>query len=231
MAITSMHEEFEFLSTLPIHWFVKLGMAVLCGAIIGLEREFKRKAAGVRTNVMICIGSTLYMLVSELIIAQHLSTSVDATRMAGQVVVGMGFIGAGSIIQSRGRVVGLTSAATLWVVAAIGLIIGAGYPLFGLLVTLFVVTLLIVVAKLEYALLGKCRLVSTQISFRDDPKTFAAIREVFDAYNKKMDEKHIEKEKGVCFMEFSYCSVHPDHKEFLVDLMNISDIRHAHHQP
>lgn len=225
-----MNQELEFLSSIPLHWFVKLGMAVLCGLIIGLEREMKKKAAGMRTNIMICIGATLYMLLSELIMAQHGgSGGGDFTRIAGQVVVGMGFIGAGAIIQSRGRIVGLTSAATLWVVAAIGLIIGAGYPLFGLIVTVFVVILLIGVGKVENLLLGKCQFVFERVSFRDDPQTLLQIRELFEANGKKIEDFKITKEKGICFMEVSYCNVHPNCKEFLIDLLNIPDVRHAAH--
>lgn len=213
--------------TVPIHWFVQLGMAVLCGAIVGLERELKRKAAGLRTNVMICIGATLYMLVSQLLIAQ--SGMGDVTRIAGQVVVGMGFIGAGTIIQSRGRVVGLTSAATLWVVAAIGVVIGAGYPLLGLLVTLCVIFLLVVVGWLEFLFLGKCKYTTLQISFRDNPKTWEALHHLFEGHGKKLEECRYSREKEICFMEVVYCSVHPDHREFFVDLMQIPDVRSARH--
>lgn len=227
MFSASPHQEFQFLRTLPIHCFVQLLMAVLCGAIVGLERELKRKAAGIRTNAMICLGSALYMILSEILISQHATPSADTTRIAGQVVVGLGFIGAGTIIQSRGRVVGLTSAATLWVVAAIGLIIGAGYPLFGLMVTLFVVALLTGVGKLEFVLMGKCKSVTTHVSFRDDPKTWGAIRELFETHSKKIEEATLKRESGICFLEIEYCNVHPDHKEFLIDLLNIHDVRHA----
>lgn len=231
MTITTLDQELQFLSSIPFHWFIKIGMALLCGSIIGLERELKKKAAGIRTNAMICIGATLYMLLSDLIITQYPNLTGDYTRIAGQVVVGMGFIGAGAIIQSRGRVVGLTSAATLWVVAAIGLIIGAGYPLFGLFVTVFVLILLIGLGKLETLLMGKCKLTTTRISFRDDPKTWEKIEELFDASGKKIEEFVLKKEHGICFLEIAYCHIHPDHKEFFVDLLNIPDVRHASTTP
>lgn len=229
MNTTNIHQEFQFLSTLPVHCFIQLLMAALCGSIVGLERELKRKAAGIRTNAMICIGSALYMIFSELIMAQHGVTGGDFTRIAGQVVVGMGFIGAGAIIQSRGRIVGLTSAATLWVVAAIGLVIGAGYPLFGFFITLFVVGLLTGIGKLEYLLIGKCKFYSAQVSFRNDPKTWHAIRELFEAHNKKIEEAHWVEDKGICFLDLKYCGVHPDHKEFLVELLSIHDVRQTGH--
>ncbi|MBI5298825.1 MAG: MgtC/SapB family protein [Deltaproteobacteria bacterium] len=225
MDITPIHQELRYLSTLPFHCFVQLGVAVLCGAIIGFERELKRKAAGLRTNVLICMGATIYMILSQLLLSQ--SGNGDVTRIAGQVVVGMGFIGAGTIIQSRGRVVGLTSAATLWVAAAIGVVIGAGYPLLGLLITLFVTFLLVVVGKLEFFFLGKCQNTIIHIAFRDNPKTWEALHNLFSGFNKKMESCHCKKENGICFMDIDYCHIHPDHKEFFIDLMQIPDIRPA----
>lgn len=224
MSFDSYHEV-EFLKNLPIHYFTELLAAALCGCIVGLERELKRKAAGISTNAMICIGAALYMIFSELILTRIGITGADPTRIASQVIVGMGFIGAGTIIQARGRIVGLTSAATLWVVAGIGLVVGAGFPLLGLLITMFVVGLLYGVGKLEVVINGKCRFFSTQVSFRDDPKIWQNIREVFKAYDKNIEDGQWKKENDICFLDVSYCGVHPDHKEFIGDLLNIYDVR------
>src|SRR5207249_8849502 len=104
---------------------LQLGLAVLLGGAIGLEREFAGKPAGLRTNILICVGSVLY---TKLSMTMGGPTS-DPTRVAAQIVTGVGFIGAGTILHARGAVVGLTSAATIWVVAAIGVALGAGhYP-------------------------------------------------------------------------------------------------------
>ncbi len=229
MSITNLQQELDFLRTIPIHWFIKIGASVLCGAIFGVERELKRKAAGLRTNVLICMGATLYMLLSDLIMSQLGHANADPTRIAGQVVVGMGFIGGGAIIQSRGRIMGLTTAAMMWVVAAIGLVIGAGFPLLGLIVTVFSVLMMVLVGKLEYSMMGKCRFTATHISFRDEPKTWEALRELFEANNKKIEASPVRKEGEICFMEVTHCNIHPEHKEFLVDLLNIPDVRHASH--
>jgi len=126
----------------------RLLVSILCGAIIGLEREWARKVAGLRTMILICMGSALYMVVSELA-ALRGTTPFDITRIAAQVVTGVGFIGAGTIIVARGQIHGITTAATIWVVAAIGLIVGAGYPYFGLLVTGIVLGILILIGFLE----------------------------------------------------------------------------------
>src|SRR5256884_7909693 len=104
------------------------GLETLLGGAIGLERELGGKPAGLRTNILICIGSVLYTHVSIAMVG----AATDPTRVAGQIVTGVGFIGAGTILHARGAVVGLTSAATIWVVAAIGVALGSGYYLDGI---------------------------------------------------------------------------------------------------
>src|SRR6266849_6307745 len=146
-------------------FIIRGGFAVLCGAIVGIERERKGKPAGFRTNTLICFGSAMYMLVGEFIFQKLGITAVDPTRIAAQVVTGIGFLGAGTIIQSRGTITGLTSAATIWVVAAIGLVIGAGFPLLGLLSTLLTLGTLVLLGKIEQRLLGKCNFVSCDVIF------------------------------------------------------------------
>lgn len=102
--------------------FIKLGLAVLVGGIIGLEREYQYKAAGFRTIILISIGSTLYTLFSISIAG----TTDTATRIASNIVTGIGFLGAGTILRDDGRIGGLTTAATIWLAAALGMGIGAG---------------------------------------------------------------------------------------------------------
>ena len=118
------------------------------GGMVGLERELRRKPAGFRTNILICVGAAMYMTVGLLVIDID-NRSGDPTRIAAQVVTGIGFLGAGSIIQSNGRVSGLTSAATIWVVAAIGIIAGAGYPILAFVASCMVVLTLVVLREVE----------------------------------------------------------------------------------
>lgn len=132
---------------------VRLGAAILCGAALGFERELKDKPAGVRTIMLITVGATIYMLVSELIPLMakgpEAITSVDPSRVASQVVTGIGFLGAGTIIQSRGSIHGLTTAAVIWVAASIGLVIGLGFPLLGIGLTLVVLIALVALEPLS----------------------------------------------------------------------------------
>jgi putative Mg2+ transporter-C (MgtC) family protein len=135
-------------AVLPV-FLVRCGAAALCGALVGLERERRGKPAGFRTNILICFGSSVYMVVGLLIVDAGAPGSVDATRVAAQVVTGIGFLGAGAIIQSGGRVRGLTTAATIWVVAAIGLVAGAGFPILAFIASAMVLVTLQLLGVLE----------------------------------------------------------------------------------
>src|SRR5918996_6640947 len=120
-------------------------VAAFCGGVVGLERELREKPAGLKTNALICLGAALYVYFGTLVVEQ----GGDPTRIAGQVVTGMGFIGAGTILRDGGSVIGLTTAATLWVVAAIGLFVGAGYFSLALVLTLITVGTLVVTRGIE----------------------------------------------------------------------------------
>lgn len=130
---------------------LKLFTAVLLGGAIGLERQIAGKPAGLRTNILICVGSALLMDLSIKLSGLPGHTS-DPARLAAQVVTGVGFLGAGTIMQARGTISGLTSAATIWTVAAIGLTIGAGFYVEGLGATAMVMLVLIVLGMLEHKL-------------------------------------------------------------------------------
>lgn len=122
----------------------KLLIAILAGGAVGLERELRRKPAGLRTNILICLGSALLMDLSMRIAGP---SGGDPGRIAAQVVTGIGFLGAGTILHTRGTISGLTSAATIWVVAAIGLTVGAGFLFEALAAT---ITVMIVLEGLGY---------------------------------------------------------------------------------
>ncbi|WP_372654662.1 MgtC/SapB family protein [Halobacteriovorax sp.] len=128
----------------PVNFYVGMGIqiltALLLGGLVGLDRERKMKSAGIKTNILICLGACLYTAISLILVTE--SATTDISRIPAQIVSGIGFLGAGAIIQSRGHVIGLTTAATIWVVAAIGLTIGAGYPFVAILFTLTILIIL-----------------------------------------------------------------------------------------
>lgn len=117
---------------------VKLGLAVLVGGVIGVEREFRDKAAGFRTNIFICLGATLFTIFSIRMAGEN----HDATRIASNIVTGIGFLGAGAILLEGGRVRGLTTASTIWIVAALGMGIGSGEFAFSLLAAVVIIIIL-----------------------------------------------------------------------------------------
>ena len=122
---------------------VELASAVVAGGMIGLEREVRGRAAGLKTCTLICVGATLYMQASVLL-TQGTTLPADPTRVAGQIVTGIGFLGAGAVIRSEGHVVGLTTAATVWFLGAVGIVIGSHFPATGLILALVVSGVLVV---------------------------------------------------------------------------------------
>ncbi|HKT07262.1 MAG TPA: MgtC/SapB family protein [Gemmatimonadaceae bacterium] len=124
---------------------IKLLVAVALGGVVGVERELSGKASGLRTTILICVGAALFTHVSIAIGLIGFSSAGqpygDVTRIAAQIVTGIGFLGAGAILHERGGIVGLTTAATIWVVAAIGMAVGAGAyaPAVGTTVVVFLV--------------------------------------------------------------------------------------------
>lgn len=221
-----MTEDFAwFISVLPMI-LIRSGVAILCGGLIGIERERRGKAAGFRTNTLICLGSAIYMFSGEFLFDRLGITNTDPTRIAAQVVTGIGFLGAGTIIQSQGTVTGLTTAATIWVVAGIGVLIGAGFPLLGILCTLLVLMTLVLLVKVEPRLLGKCHFVTADISFHDTGgETRAAIGTILADHD--IDASKFEITAGpqaVSKIHLSYCDKHPSHHRFLSELWRLPGI-------
>jgi putative Mg2+ transporter-C (MgtC) family protein len=156
----------ELARILRLDLLVKLALAVFLGGIIGFEREINGKPAGLRTNILICLGATLLMDLSTrigLIDGQRIG---DPARIAAQVVSGVGFLGAGTIMHSQGMVTGLTSAATIWVVAAIGMTVGAGYYIEGVGAGLIVTFVLAGLGGVEHWVRRARRVASATIRTR-----------------------------------------------------------------
>lgn len=125
--------------------FFKIILAVVAGGLVGAEREFRDKAAGLRTIIFICVGATLFTIFSLKIGAPG-----ESARIAANIVSGIGFLGAGVIIRYRGRILGLTTASTIWLAAALGMGIGAGYYLFSASAVGVVLIVLWVFPQLEH---------------------------------------------------------------------------------
>ncbi|MDQ6888599.1 MAG: MgtC/SapB family protein [Gemmatimonadota bacterium] len=178
---------------LRLDLLAKMTVAVVCGGAIGLEREMSGKPAGLRTNILICLGAALLMDLSIRLgadITPSGGRSGDPARLAAQVVSGIGFLGAGTILQARGVVVGLTTAATIWVVSAIGLTAGAGSYVEAIGSTVLVTSVLVFLGKAERYILARRRMVQATIRVRRDVD-FKTIREALADHGITVVEKEV----------------------------------------
>lgn len=133
---------------------VRMTLAVICGGIIGMERSLNRHPAGFRTHILVCLGAAMTMLTSQyLYLYLHLYT--DMARLGAQVIAGIGFLGAGTIIINRQRIKGLTTAAGLWAAAIIGLAVGAGFYEGAILTTVLVELVATLFLQLEKRVIAK----------------------------------------------------------------------------
>lgn len=157
---------FDFIRELDfLAIFARMFLAVICGGLIGIEREYKRRPAGFRTHILICLGAAITTLTSQFMYFK-LGLFTDVARLGAQVVAGIGFIGAGTIIvTNRQRVKGLTTAAGLWTSAIIGLVCGAGYAEGAIFATLMVIFAELVLIKIEYRFARKIDDVNLYIEY------------------------------------------------------------------
>ena len=163
IAAVSSPASSQFIEIFQIELLGKLALAVVLGGAIGLERELKAKPAGLRTNILICVGAALLTDVSMTMVMQNGTRIGDPARLAAQIVSGVGFLGAGTIMQGGGMVTGLTSAATIWVVAAIGIAIGAGNYVAATGTGILVTVVLAGLGRLEHTLRRVRRVVNVTI--------------------------------------------------------------------
>ena len=165
---------------------LKLLMAVVCGGAIGFERELSRKPAGLRTNVLICVGAALFMIVSR-----HIGGGApytDPARLVAQVVTAIGFIGAGVILQSRGSITGLTTAATILLVGAVGVTIGEGMFTVAVMVTLLIIAVLVVLRRVERAFVRRRRLFHYLLKTTDAPQALARLLDLLEREGLRLDD-------------------------------------------
>lgn len=154
----------------------RLFLAVVCGGIIGIEREHKRRPAGFRTHILICLGASMTTLTSQYLF-YNLNLYTDIGRLDAQVVAGIGFIGAGAIIVTKRRQVkGLTTAAGLWTCAIIGLAIGAGYYEAALISTFVILVAEVLFVKFEYWVLVNSRNLNIYVEYEDNENLDNIIR-------------------------------------------------------
>ncbi len=198
--------------------------AAICGAIVGLERESRDKPAGLRTLILICLGSTIFTLVSLYLATQK--QMADPARLASQIIPGIGFLGAGAIIRARGTVVGLTTGATIWAVAAVGVTIGAGYVVAGMVFTMLILVVLTVAQRLEWLITGRCvRRDTTVVYHSDHGKTWPRLQTIFDDYRIPAGNlTHGRRDEGQKTLRTRLCTAHREHRSILRDLADVPEV-------
>ena len=139
--------DYEFLMILP-DLLLKVLIATICGGIIGYDREIKQKVAGLRTNILICVGCTIFTA-SSFFISHTLSNNIDPTRIIGQIITGIGFLGAGVIVKLDDKVIGVTTAAFIWVISAIGVLIGCNFYILPIVLSLGMLVISKIFEKVE----------------------------------------------------------------------------------
>ncbi len=134
----------DLINITPFSWLGILS-AMSCGAIMGIERQILGKPVGIRTGMLVCLSTYIFVSISNAVA----TGSTDPTRVIGQIITGVGFLGAGVMMSRDGLVIGVTSAAAIWILAAIGATIGSGYHMTGIKLSILSVVALVGVTKVE----------------------------------------------------------------------------------
>jgi putative Mg2+ transporter-C (MgtC) family protein len=176
----------QMCSTLPGSAVLRLLLAALLGGVIGLERELKHRPAGLRTNMFICFGAAMFTLLST-----EISHGIGPAYIAAQVIPGIGFIGAGSILHARGLVSGLTTAATLFVVASVGMAVGGGLYVTAVFATLVVLLVLYTLGRIEDIFNLKIMIFSYEAAGKSSEDVIAEVNRLLETEHRMIDNVRI----------------------------------------
>ena len=208
-----MHELWEAISPkMDLAQFVsgtilKLIMAAALGGCIGLERELKQKAAGLRTNMFICFGACMFTILSF----RYSEGTLDRTRIAAQVITGIGFLGAGAIMHSGGTVSGITTAATIFVVASVGMAVGGGEYLSAIFATIVILVALTLLGKVEARFNFKQYTMSYEVAANDPEQLINIVNGVLEECRLVMKTMTIGAANGHHRIQFTVDAKHREH--------------------
>lgn len=178
---------------------IKLVLAMFFSAVIGLEREAKHRPAGLRTHIIVGIASSLIMSVGMMLKEdyQHISPNVDPARLAAQIISGIGFLGAGTIIKGRDTVYGLTTASTLWAVACVGIAIGAGYYIEAGLSTIAILVSLRVINSFERHYRQRYSRYTVALDIEGPYTNLKLLSRILDSNRVTVDYMHVAGKKNI----------------------------------
>ncbi len=203
----------------------RLLLATALGGLIGLERELAGKPAGLRTNILICVGATLLMEISVAVAASAESGVADPGRIAAQVVSGIGFIGAGTILVERGSIKGLTTAATLWVVAAIGLAVGSHAYVEAVGTAILVAVTLVILGWIEDFLFRRRTAVELEIVTDPSSEVLDEVTQLLERHGVRARTQKVEKQAERFRVAYELRGSRRRRDEALRDLAAASGVR------
>jgi putative Mg2+ transporter-C (MgtC) family protein len=192
----------------------RLLLAAVLGGIIGLERQLRHRPAGLRTNLFICFGSAMFTVLSK----QLAGVESDSARIAAQIIPGIGFIGAGSILHARASVQGLTTAATLFVVAGVGMAAGGGLYLIACSATVIILIALVVLGRMEAVFALKAFVTTYEVTGRNVDGMLREVNRLLDSEQLTMHSVHIANADPDFRMVFSIDSERDQQSVFSIRL-------------
>lgn len=204
----------------PLANVLLCGMAALCGGIVGAERERKEKPTGPRTLALVSLGACVFTLLSE-----HLGNHDG--HIAANIISGIGFLGAGIIIHGRYGIAGLTSAATIWAMAAVGMTVGTGYAMAGLALSLFVLFTLSGFGRLEKRYIDPCRFATLHLTYETaGGKTLIKLEDLLDEFGAPGTQITTQHEAdGHGSVSIRYCCLHLHHREMLARFAEMPEVQ------
>src|SRR5690242_7936087 len=190
----------------------KLLLSAALGGAVGFERELHRKAAGLRTSMLICMGSCFFMIISA-IAATH--PEDDHTRIAAQIIAGIGFLCAGVILRERGNIVGLTTAAMVWATAAVGMAVGTGMYVTAIFTTILILLALAALGWAEGRFGLKTRLITFRLTAADGDPVMKQARQIFQDMKATVQHSELRRMGTESVMEFDVDVTQPQEQEVL----------------
>jgi putative Mg2+ transporter-C (MgtC) family protein len=208
--------------TIELEDIISMLMSVLCGGIIGFEREYKNKSTGFRTIVLITLGSTIFTIVSR-----HGAGADD--RISANIITGIGFIGAGVIFKDRMSVMGLTTAAVIWTAAAIGMTTGIGYHSLAFVFTIITMVILVLVDKVEFLISRMNKNKILNISFNSaDITQLQALEEVIKRHQLKSKRIEVFKNQEVLCVVMNVTGIKKNVDLLSEEMVNMQEIKNFH---
>jgi len=208
--------------TIELEDIISMVMSVICGGIIGFEREYKNKSTGFRTIVLITLGSTIFTIVSR-----HGAGADD--RISANIITGIGFIGAGVIFKDRMSVMGLTTAAVIWTAAAIGMTTGIGYHSLAFVFTIITMVILVLVDKVEFLISNMNKNKMFNISFNSaDIAQLEALEELMRKHRLKSKRVEVFKNEEVLCVVMQVTGVKKNVDMLSEEMINMTEIKNFH---